>query len=394
MRLLFDIFFGYLSVIVKDERAAEFFELLRACGIPSHITRRVSGGLKLRIPYSAKRAVGAFASGDGEIYIRECGLPAAARRYKKRVGLFAGVVLCLLLLWQSGKIIWSFSVSGNERLSDKEIITALGQLGCSVGARIDSIDFDLLHNDLALKLDGVAWISVNMKGSLARVEVREVKDPAKIDKYEYCNVIAAEDGQIELVECFDGVRCAEIGAVVRRGELLISGVCEDKNGNVTYRAAAGKVLARVNRNIRVEIAAKREIKVYSGGKKVNYTVNILGKSINISNWGSITSSMYDKIVSEEKLHIFSYELPITVLREEYLGYETELAELDRDSAVSEALVLLRRRRDEILASAELISEELTSYFDGDVYVIECDMVCLTDIAKLAPIELEFGGEAS
>lgn len=393
MSRIFDIVFGYLLVIVDDECVCKLFELLREYGIASHITRRVDGGLKLRVPYSARDQINTLRLGDSGVYIRECGVPAAIKRYRKRFGLFIGIALSLLLSWQSGKIIWSFSVSGNKSVSEKEILTALDELGCSLGSRIDKINFDLLHNDLALKLDGIAWISVNMKGSLARVEVREVKSPDAEELPMCSNIVAAEDGQIELIECFDGVRCAEIGEVVRKGQLLISGVYEDKNGAVTYTRAAGKALARVSRCIRVEIPSVSEKKVYSGERITDYTVNILGKSINISNWGSINSSMYDKIVSEEKLHIFSYELPIIVTREERIGYEIDQFELSREEAAAEALISLRSQRDSVLCDAELISESITAYFDDDTYVIECNMVCLVDIARSLPIELLPDGAA-
>ena len=121
----------------------------------------------------AKRYLGEAETACERIAIK--GIPSYIIRYRKRWGLALGIIIFSVVSLISGRYIWSFEVKGNSTVSDAEIIELLDELGCSVGTRISGIDFDMLHNDFLLRSDDISWISVNMDGTKANVEVREVK---------------------------------------------------------------------------------------------------------------------------------------------------------------------------------------------------------------------------
>ena len=39
-------------------------------------------------------------------------------RYKKRPGILIGALICILMVWLSGRIIWCVDVTGNHKVSD------------------------------------------------------------------------------------------------------------------------------------------------------------------------------------------------------------------------------------------------------------------------------------
>ena len=57
----------------------------------------------------------------------------------------------------------------------------------------------------------IAWISVNVKGSVAYVEVREYKPGGAEESKEPANVIAATGGKITQVSVFRGRAAVKIG---------------------------------------------------------------------------------------------------------------------------------------------------------------------------------------
>ena len=135
-----------------------------------------------------------------------------------------GALLSAVMIWLSGRVIWCVNVTGNSTVPDGEIIEILESLGCGVGDFFGDIDFDVLHTRFLMKSDNIGWISVNMNGTHANVEVREIifgKEETK--EGGFYNVVAAEDGQIVRMAAVEGKPVCEIGDTVLRGELLISG---------------------------------------------------------------------------------------------------------------------------------------------------------------------------
>lgn len=77
--------------------------------------------------------------------------------------------------------IWEVSVSGNEKISDAEVIDSLEALGCSIGTYIPSVDFYNICHEFILANEDVSWISVNMVGTTAKVEIIERRAKESIE---------------------------------------------------------------------------------------------------------------------------------------------------------------------------------------------------------------------
>lgn len=135
------------------------------------------------------------------------GIPGFILKYKKRYGIFIGAAVFVLAVFFSKYFIWDFEVRGNENISDDAILAGLEELGCTYGSFIPGIDFEMLANDFLLESDDISWISVNMRSSLAVVEVLERKkgEPAvQNNENKYANITATEDAEIFLPEISAG----------------------------------------------------------------------------------------------------------------------------------------------------------------------------------------------
>lgn len=318
------------------------------------------------------------------------GVPQILYRYRHRYGIPVGALLFAAGIFFSSQYIWCFEITGNEVMTDEEIIAGLTELGCGIGARRSKIAFDDVENEFALRSDHTAWISVNMKGTTARVEVREVKNGAGGDKTGKCaNLVAKESGEIVYLDVSSGRAVVKSGDTVKEGELLVSGVNESKSGKLRYEYAEGCVMARVSRLIHVEISPERTKKVYTGRETVDREINIFGKVINLFGKGGKTGENCDMIVMSEKLSFFRDEtLPVYVTTRLYREYETVPETVTEEEAVAAGMAAFRREMDEALRDAELLEKTVTTGFDAGVYYVDCRLYVLTDIAETRTVPVQ------
>ena len=110
--------------------------------------------------------------------------------------------------------------------------------------------------------------------------------------------------------------------------------------------------------------------------------SIFKKSINLFIKGGIEYTTYDKIVVRERVSLLGViPLPIWIescTYREYVNRETSLSSSD---AVSAARAELRRKMDEAIGDASLVSSRLTTEAGEDSVRIKCEMKCIADIGR-------------
>ncbi len=298
------------------------------------------------------------------------GIPLLYRRYKHRPGIIIGIVVFLGMIFLSESIIWDFEISGNEKVSDAEIIEALENEGCHAGAFYSNLHFAQIQNNCLVDTDSLAWISVNMDGNLARVEVREKRVvPIEYEpvKGKFGNIVAAEDGVIVACNVKRGKAEVERGSVVRKGELLISGVINMGETRVRYEYADGEVMAEVHREIEAYVPFKKTVQTPTGEKNSEIQLKIFGKTINLSPKGSIEYELYGKIVESEKLSLpYNVTLPIWMKKTVYSEMRVESLNLSEEEALQEAREDANARLGEMADAFQVVSvsEKYASEKDG------------------------------
>ena len=234
--------------------------------------------------------------------------------------------------------------------------------------------------------DKFAWVSVNLRGTHATVEVRELEGHVlDIDENAPHNLVASEDGVVEYMEILRGEKIAREEELVRKGELLASGIEQMKHG-LRLTHARGTVLARVTRDILVEIPLEDTQSQATGREFSEKYFNFFGISLKIFSNTSNLPENCDKIVREKQLCFFdTVTVPITVSETVYREYENVPITRTEDEAKAEAYKQLRARCAEIAEEAELVSREVNAGLRDGVYVIECELTVVKDIAVEVPI---------
>ncbi len=175
------------------------------------------------------------------------GMPFFCRRMRRRWGLPIGAAAAGILLWYLTGHIWIITVSGCQSIPQEKIYDMLSECGVTVGVTAKSIDPKRVERNLLLMDDRLSWTAVNLNGSIAEIVVSECIEPPQImdPSDRYANVVAAQDGQIRVLEPYTGQALLHVGDTVSAGDVIVSGVTDDQYGNTRLKYARAKVIADV-----------------------------------------------------------------------------------------------------------------------------------------------------
>lgn len=390
--MILEVILGSATLTFPSELTPKIMNTVAVHDIRFHILDSDGEASSIRILLTdLKRLRSAFDEPTWErISVHRGGLPPLIMRYRRRWGIAVGAVIFAVLTSLSGLFVWTVNVDGNKNISDKYIIDMLRSAGFGVGTRISTVDFDLLHNRFLMDSEGIGWISVNMNGTHANVEVRETVSGAENQKSDTCyNLIAAEDGQIERVAAVEGKPQVKIFDTVQKGELLVSGVISRDEGGIRLESASGSVFAKVNRSFEVRVPLEQERKTFTGSKKVNRSLKFFAFNINLFRNSGISYDFYDTIVSEKQVVLFNTVfLPVWIVSSSIEEYEGKLCTITEEEARNEATVLYREKLREQMGDSELLTKSTEITCDGSEVIVKCDLYCIADIAKAAELIIE------
>jgi len=382
-----DFLRGWRLLTVPPEEQTRAFDLMYRNGISFTGEHRTPDGtvtVRLRGKNIDLFRYCADKSGVGYTLGKPHGLPVVCSFLLRRPAIPLGALLAAAWMFYSTRIIWDVRIEGAEKTDPAEIVSLLAELGCGVGDYFPAIDFNALHAGYAAAQHDLAWLSVYMNGTVAEVQVRELwaDERRRPEENIYANILADADGIVEAVNVFEGQACVKPGDLVRKGQILISGIIEQKDGSVRYEYADGEVVCRTAHPIRVEIRTKRETKAYTGRETVKKSIKFFKKTINLFGNGGTLYTNYDKIYTIEQLCPLGLcELPVwqetTTCRE----YETVSQDIPADDAAEEAMTELAEQIRAAVQDAELLSKQIDAGFTDGIYHIDCLLYLCREIGR-------------
>ncbi|MEG2174285.1 MAG: sporulation protein YqfD [Oscillospiraceae bacterium] len=313
------------------------------------------------------------------------GWPFLRRRYRRRWGIAVGFVLAVLLLPMLSSRIWSVEVEGCQIIDQSEVVTALDTLGLYPGVSARSIDVHVMQRRMML-LDGrIAWIAINLMGSTAHVQVKErTMPPEPIDISDrVANIVAACDGQLRVLEVYEGQALVRVGNTVSKGEVIVSGVMQDGHNNTRLVYARAKAVAQVYDTVRVEAPQTRTALRPAGKTTCRWTLRLAGVRLPLSLPGA--TSREGEFHEETQMRrlwnrpIVEWEMTETTPMERYTEILTE-----EEARAHAARMLAMEEHLRLQGGALLQRREETSCERG-VCVMTAELLLERDIAQTAEI---------
>jgi len=309
--------------------------------------------------------------------IRKRGLPFFVKYNKARVGVLIGAFVSVVLLFLSSCVLWDVEVTGNTRIKNEELLESLSGYDVRVGSVKSEIDTKSVESQLLKDYPELSWVSINIFGMKAVLEVKENKDmPEIIDDNIPMNIVAKKDGRIILVNGYSGTNVVKEKDVVLSGDLLISGIKINQDGSERAVRAKGKVFAETTTNLSCEVSRFKDVQLISE-TNVRHKIYVLGVEIPL--WVKCKG---EKLYNGKKLlKGDSTMLPLGITWDVsyVLNYETiEMTEEEmRLLSLSE---VVKKKRNEFSDECEILKTEYKKKATEKGIVIENKVVAKENIA--------------
>ena len=379
---------GCCDFCVKEADTAAFLNVCRAWAIPYEYQRHEDGAWHFRCrarAYAALERQLAAVDVDAHL-VRRSGLPALLVRHRRRVGVLVGALVAAVVCYLASAVVWDVRIESEGGVDAVSLEETLRECGLSVGTLLPSLDTDEVESRLLTTSRDVAWVSVNIKGTVAYVQVRPLLRPEAVGSAgETVNLVAAQDGVVESVRLMAGNVVVKPGDIVRKGQLLISGVRDIREDGYSLTEARGEVMARTTHTLTVEIPLTYEQKVYTDAPMIEKTLFFFGKTIKITKNAGIIGKSCDIIKKMEDYTLFSgCVLPIAWQTVEIRPYEMTTATRTQEEAEALAYEQLMACLTLATAHATLLSRQVACEWTDEVCRLVCTYTCVENIAIPLP----------
>lgn len=312
--------------------------------------------------------------------LKEKGLPVLLRQYHKRVGILCGLFVFCISLAVSQQFIWKIEIEGCEKVEEARLMTVLDEAGVRRGALKRNIDQRHAAREVLIKVDELSWTAINFHGTTAILKLRErTPPPPKIDTDIPANVVALEDGQIKKLQVTDGKAVLKEGDTVRKGEVIISGVWQDRWGLTHFVRAGGQAYAHVPRSLVVKMPLVQEQYSITRLEKRSYAV-LFGWKVPLFFARELEGEYKVERFSETPT-FFGVSLPFSIERENILFYDKQEAVISPEMALSLAQRRLAVLEENAFRDKTILSRNVSATEEEGVLVLRCEYEMEMDIAK-------------
>ena len=385
---------GQVTVEVESAAPERVLNLCAAHGIPFWELEWLSE-IRLRAVTSRAalpRLQAALAQTDAAVTVlRRQGAPEVWRQYRRRYVLWAAAGLLLAASVLGSTHIWAFQVTGNDTVPTETILRTLEKHGVALGAR-SRIDQEALRNQVLLELPDVVWLTVNMRGCTAHVQVVERQRPPHLyADGEIANVVAARDGLVTRIQALDGQAQVMAGSTVTAGQVLISGVVDSDQRGYRLLRGMGQVWARTWYELSVSVPLTVQEKGQETGAVTRMAVDIGRNRIKIYGKGSMTDPDCDKMTVYRTARLpFGLTLPVTLVTERTVRYAVNETERPVAAACAEGEAQLMTQLQAALeqTGGQLLHHRFDAVRQGTRLVVTLHAECEEQIGVSSPLDIQ------
>ena len=321
--------------------------------------------------------------------VKRCGLPFFLHRYRKRKPVLAGILLFALIIFYMSSHVMGIDISGAERIPQNAIMEGLREFGLYPGAKLSRLSPQLIQNQMMTKLDDIAWIGINIKGSHVYIKVKErLGVKRELNKNEPCNLIAANSGIIRLLEVKEGQTVVAVNTMVEKGDLLVSGILDSSKEGIRYVHSFGNIYADTIYKKSREYPIEFTEKIYTGNKKVRYSMKLLGYNFNLYLKNRAPYENFDKSFEEKTFKSnFSFFPHVLWKKDTFAEYTPKKTKRSLEQIVALGKKELGEEIEKELDKSTEIKNVDVSYLPlGNKVLVTVEYACRENIALQSPID--------
>lgn len=353
-------------------------------GLILHQIQRTDG---LKLSFSlARTELGALEEivkkRSGEIRVLERGgLFYRMKTWGKRPVLLT--VLAVLLgasLYLPERILF-IQVSGNETVPTRLILETAQEFGLSFGASRRGVRSERIKNELLGAINALEWVGVNTSGSVATIEVRERQEEPEQAEGKICSLVASADGVIESVTIVRGdVLCAP-GQVVRKGDILVSGLL-DLGICTKALEAEGEIYARTLHESSAVLPAEKTVRLENQTQIKKFSLLVGKKRINLYSDSGILMPTCGKMTRINQLRLpGGFTLPLALIEETYTVCQTESQQRGQQEAEEALTAAMQRHLLQSMVAGSILQTRTRTEVSEQIWKTTASYECREMIAR-------------
>lgn len=274
------------------------------------------------------------------------GMPFFFYRNRKRKAFFAGIFLCILLLFSLSQHIWNIHIEGNYANSTQVILQYLKSQDITHGISKNKINCSQIAADLRKEFPEVVWVSARIDGTQLSITMKENEHPAAEQEEKVpCNLVADKNGTIVSMITRQGVPQMQTGQTCTKGDILVLGrldITNDSGEVIRYEYVPSDADIYLLRNyiFSEEIPMNYQKRVYTGQETKHYLIQAFSWQLKMG-WKGKDYEQYDSISQEIPLRLTeNFVLPFrvgTITKMEYVQEEASYTEEEAKEKMTEKM---------------------------------------------------------
>lgn len=261
------------------------------------------------------------------------GLPFWLFRYRARKGLAVGLLAAVLLMQFLAGRVWSIEVVGADDAAAVQVLQVLEPLGLREGEPFPTAGVERMQTMALQRLPQLAFLSFRLDGSRVTVSVRPRQQQEQAPQRLPCNLTAAVDGVVQRVVASRGQAKVAVGDAVQAGQVLVSGVVEEKNATRLLHAE-GEIWAQTERTFRFEVPLQQTVTDPQGECLYLPQLQIFGLKIPLYTSGGVPQG--ERREYTRKLSLLGTDLPVGIAGSYTYRPVTYTVRLSEQQAVQQA----------------------------------------------------------
>jgi len=310
---------GYVIILVEGYFPEKFINSCISRGIFLwDVSREKSCIIKMKIGIDAFKRIRKIAKKTGcrVKIVAKKGMPFISFKYRKRKTFIVGCAVFILMIYVLSSFVWSVDVIGNKTIATEKLIEKLKAIGLKTGICRYYIDKEKICNQMMIEMKELAWISIDLSGTRAIIEVSERAMPPKIvEKNVPCNIIADKDGIIKSIFVKAGTPLVKERETVKKGDMIVSGIVISNENISRFVHAQADIKARTwyEEIENVPLTNLKEVK--SGHIKNLYKLRLIGNEFSLNGnkppFQNADCTTEEKLLSIGKNYIFPIGIIVT-----------------------------------------------------------------------------------
>lgn len=315
--------------------------------------------------------------------LEQAGLPGILAGYRRRYGLWAGILLSAGFLAYTQFFVWEIHLDTTDPAQEALVWEYLEEAGIGLGTPWSRVDTQGVAQQLYFANRNTSFAALNRNGCSLEV-IFHTSPQITLPQERYQNMVAAKDGLVLRMEALSGTAAVEPGQTVRQGQVLISGVGDTDGGDVWFSSAQGKVYAQTITKKTFSFSLTQQEVLPNAPVWQGRVLHLFHLSLPLH----LSSQPQGETQSQTRyLTLFGTSLPIGVeeIRVQPVGETHTLYTQEQGQTI--LLAQADRYEQEELSAAVVQQRSEHFSLEGNQLLLQVEWVCEEEIARALPFDV-------